>query len=75
MNELEKTLKRKKQLREAQSRKRQAYIESGLVRKEVWIRPEYTEDLKHVEQYFRQPDFKVWYYTGHPGVSIEGLNK
>jgi hypothetical protein len=46
-----------------------------LVRKEVWIRLEHTEHLKDVEQYFRQPDFKVWYYTGHPGMSIEGLNK
>jgi hypothetical protein len=51
---------------------RQKRKEQGLVRKEVWIRPEYSEGLKDVEGYFQVEGYRTFFYSSELcGMSIE----
>jgi hypothetical protein len=68
-------MSRQEQYRKSSETRRIKMKELGFVRKEVWIRPDHSENLKDIEHYFRQPGFKVYRYTGSPGLSIESLNK
>lgn len=55
--------------REERERKRA----QGLVPKEVWIRPEYSDHLKDVQAFFQVENTKFFHYTSGKGVSIENI--
>jgi hypothetical protein len=58
---------------ERKRKERELKKAAGLVRKEVWINPIYSDALKNVEKYLRSDKYKIYYYTSGCGMSIEKL--